>query len=124
MIQVCLSVHAAKEFIPHLLHKSRRSTSSHERIAGVVLGGGFDQKDLDQIRESIKNHSSTESASHESLPITWLRNDLKIKYHNNPFLPEKQELYGQEVGQRAKKRLLDLLKEGKLQSPKDQVYLF
>jgi hypothetical protein len=59
-----------------------------------------------------------------NLFTTWLRNDLKIKYHNNPFLPGKQELYGQEVGQRAKKRLLSLLKEGQLQSPKDEVYLF
>ncbi|PWN34602.1 uncharacterized protein FA14DRAFT_178007 [Meira miltonrushii] len=111
---------SAKEEIPQLLHKH---SSFNEQIAGVVFGGGFDQKSFDRIRASVWNYSK-EHVPDGNLFTTWLRNDLKTKYHNNPLIPEKQELYGQEVGQRAKKRLLALLASGHLQPPKDKVYFF
>lgn len=116
MIHTCLSIESAKEDIPRLLHHS-------EGITGVVLGGGFDQKSFDQIRASVWKYKR-EAAPEKSLHTTWLRNDLKTKYHNNPLLPGKQELYGQEVGERAKKQLLALLKSGHLQPPTDKVYFF
>lgn len=80
------------------------------------MGGGFDKQAFDQIRR----------AAQASGPTTWLRNDLKKKYHNNPFegTMKRMEGYGSEVGRRAKERLLELQAQGRLDMPNDDVLMY
>ncbi|KAE8419690.1 hypothetical protein BDV36DRAFT_294036 [Aspergillus pseudocaelatus] len=105
-----LSPATAKNEIPVLL-RQRGSTTSTENgtsPSAIIMGGGYTQTDLQEIR--------TASQGPDAKPVAWLKIDPGKTPPSIPVGPE----YGRAVAKRTKDRLDELVRDGRID--RDEVH--
>ncbi|KAB8202562.1 hypothetical protein P875_00075758 [Aspergillus parasiticus SU-1] len=97
-----LSPATAKNEIPALLRQtgSTTSTESGNSPAAIIMGGGYTQTDLEEIRAA--------SQGPDAKPVAWLKVDPAKTPSSIPVGPE----YGRAVAKRTKDRLDELVRDG------------
>lgn len=97
-----LSPATAKNEIPALLRQtgSTTSTETDKSPAAIIMGGGYTQTDLQEIRAA--------SQGPDTKPVAWLKVDPAKTPSSIPVGPE----YGRAVAKRTKDRLDELVRNG------------
>ncbi|KOC12939.1 hypothetical protein AFLA70_9g007031 [Aspergillus flavus AF70] len=97
-----LSPATAKNEIPALLRQTGLTTSTEtdKSPAAIIMGGGYTQTDLQEIRAA--------SQGPDTKPVAWLKVDPAKTPSSIPVGPE----YGRAVAKRTKDRLDELVRNG------------
>ncbi|OGM39690.1 hypothetical protein ABOM_011639 [Aspergillus bombycis] len=105
-----LSPSTAKNEIPVLLRQANSTTSTEngKSPAAIIMGGGYTNTDLDEIRAA--------SQGPDARPVAWLKVDPQKTPSSLPVGPE----YARAVAQRTKDRLDELVQNGGIH--KDEVH--
>ena len=105
-----LSPSTAKNEIPALLRQTSSTTSTEHgnSPAAIIMGGGYTDTDLDEIRAA--------SRGPDAKAVAWLKVDPQKTPSSLPVGPE----YARAVAQRTKDRLDELVRNGGIH--KDEVH--